>query len=68
MVQTNKDRGTYSCLYAHNLGVCALFTFEEELYLSNVKITVRYALKTSYCGDGSAHSTALPQSLRDGTV
>lgn len=51
-----------------HLGVCALFTFEEELYLSSVEITVRYALKTSYCGDGSAHSTALPQSLWDGTV
>lgn len=48
--------------------MCALFTFEEELYLSKVEITVRYALKTSYCRDGSAHSTALPQSLWDGTV
>lgn len=50
-----------ACLYVHTK-VCALFTF-EELYLSNVKITVRYALKTSHCGDRSAHSTALPQSL-----
>lgn len=40
----------------------------EGLYLSNVTVTVRCALKTSYCGDKSAHSTALPQSLWDGTV
>lgn len=55
------------CLYAH-LSLCALFTFEEELYLFSAKITVRYALKTSYCRDGSAHSTTLSQSLWDRTV
>lgn len=70
MVQTNKDRGIIcECLSeCANVGMCALFTFEEELYLSKVEITVRYALKTSYCRDGSAHSTALPQSLWDRTV
>lgn len=60
MVQTNKDWGSI----CQGLSVCArerlcsLFIFKEELQLCDVRITVRYARKITYCR----------QSLWDGSV
>lgn len=57
------------CLYVH-IKECTLFTF-EGLYLSNVKVTLRYALKTHtplhfHSPSETEQSETSPGSLREG--